>query len=398
MSHEDGSEQLLVDLLLGSHFLAPDELPALVARAAADIGASDVVIYLADYDQHTLRPLAGDGVPTREPIEIDATLGGLAFRTLELLDSEVASGLRLWLPLLDGTARLGVLELTLGTVTEAARRRCHHLGALVAELLVSKNMYGDAFKLARRSRELSLPAEMQWDMLPPLTFATPRLAISAILEPSYGVAGDTFDYALNGDTAHVALVDAMGHGFQAALMAAVAVGAYRHSRRCGHSLAETYSAMDDVIGRQFGLDCFVTAQLVELDARTGKLRWLNAGHPAPLLLRGSKFIGRLTCAPTLPIGFGGSVAEVAEEALEPGDQLLFFTDGVVEARSPDGEFFGDERLPDLLVRAAAAGLSPPETVRRLSRAILAHQSGDLQDDATTLLLAWRGAAARDDPL
>jgi serine phosphatase RsbU (regulator of sigma subunit) len=75
-------------------------------------------------------------------------------------------------------------------------------------------------------------------------------------------------------------------------------------------------------------------------------------------------------------------------ALEPGDRLLFLSDGAIEARSPDGELFGRERLGDLLERAVASGLPSSEVMRRLMHALLAHQQGRLQDDATLLLLEW----------
>jgi serine phosphatase RsbU (regulator of sigma subunit) len=62
---------------------------------------------------------------------------------------------------------------------------------------------------------------------------------------------------------------------------------------------------------------------------------------------------------------------------------------VTEARSPSGDFFGEERLADLLVRNLAAGLPTPETMRRMVRALLEHQAGQLHDDATLLMLEWR---------
>jgi serine phosphatase RsbU (regulator of sigma subunit) len=193
--------------------------------------------------------------------------------------------------------------------------------------------------------------------------------------------------------AHLAIIDAMGHGLPATLLSGLAVGSYRHSRRHGLDLVETYAAMDQAVAQQFGPERFVTAQLCRVERSTGRLRWVNAGHPAPLLVRGGRVVRVLTCAPSLPVGFGGAVTEIAEEALEPGDRLLFFTDGVVEARSPAGEFFGDQRLEELLTKAVAAGLPAPETVRRLTRELLAHQGGRLQDDATMLLLQWDGSDA-----
>lgn len=74
--------------------------------------------------------------------------------------------------------------------------------------------------------------------------------------------------------------------------------------------------------------------------------------------------------------------------LQLGDWLVLHTDGITEARDAAGEFFGEERLVEFLEREAAADAPPPETVRRLVRAVLRHQDGVLQDDATVVLARW----------
>jgi serine phosphatase RsbU (regulator of sigma subunit) len=74
--------------------------------------------------------------------------------------------------------------------------------------------------------------------------------------------------------------------------------------------------------------------------------------------------------------------------------VFFFSDGVTEARSPAGGFFGEDRLHDFLEREEAAELPPPETNRRLIHDVLEHQGGRLQDDATMLFLEWRSGAAQ----
>ena len=78
-----------------------------------------------------------------------------------------------------------------------------------------------------------------------------------------------------------------------------------------------------------------------------------------------------------------------EEDLHPGDRVLAYTDGVTEARSADGERFGVERLVDFVNRALNDRLPTPETMRRLVRAVVAHQDDQLQDDATAIILEWR---------
>ena len=81
---------------------------------------------------------------------------------------------------------------------------------------------------------------------------------------------------------------------------------------------------------------------------------------------------------------------IDEEVLQPGDWLALYTDGITEARDASGAWFGEERLVDFLTREIAAGQPPPETVRRLTQAVLDHQNGVLQDDASILLACWSG--------
>jgi len=151
------------------------------------------------------------------PLPIDDSLAGRAFQTDSAIERPQSDGVRVFIPLLDGTDRVGVLAFTLDTVDAPDRRLCRRLAGLVADMLVTKSMYTDRFFQARRRQPLSLAAEMQWQLLPPLMMNTPQVAVAGALEPAYDVAGDSFDYALNDDILHVAMIDAMGHGLGAAL-------------------------------------------------------------------------------------------------------------------------------------------------------------------------------------
>lgn len=124
-----------------------------------------------------------------------------------------------------------------GMVDRSDRRLLRRLAGLVADMLVTKHSYTDQFFLARRREPMSVAAEIQWSLLPPLAMSIPQVSVAGILEPAYNVAGDSFDYALNEDILHVAMVDAMLHGLDAATMATVAVGAYRHARRSAIGLS-----------------------------------------------------------------------------------------------------------------------------------------------------------------
>jgi serine phosphatase RsbU (regulator of sigma subunit) len=151
--------------------------------------------------------------------------------------------------------------------------------------------------------------------------------------------------------------------------------------------------MDHAIASQFSDDQFVTVQMAALDVGSGRMHWVNAGHPHPLLLRGHRIVRTLESPTTLPLGFGGVEPAVSEVALEPGDRVLFYTDGITEQHVPGGQEFGEDRFVEVLQQVALSGGAVQETVRRLSHA-LRHARGDAtNDDATLFLVEWRGGSA-----
>jgi serine phosphatase RsbU (regulator of sigma subunit) len=192
----------------------------------------------------------------------------------------------------------------------------------------------------------------------------------------------------------VGIFDAMGHGLAAAGVAAFALSAYRHSRRSGLDLVATHAAMDEAVGRQFPDDRFVTAAIAQLELDSGSLTWIGAGHPPPLLIRGGR-IRTLELSSVPPLGVHLEAAPVvATESLEPGDLLLFYTDGLVEARGPDGEPFTADAVGRFVEREVAAGHTAPETLRRIRHAIIGRERAQLRDDATALLAEWRAGDER----
>ena len=298
----------------------------------------------------------------------------------------------MFLPLLDGSDEVGVLALTLGAVDDDDRRLLRRLAGLVADMIVTKDSYTDQFFQSRRSMPMSLAAEIQWALLPPLSMVIPQFALAAILEPAYDVAGDSLDYAINDNIVHLAVVDAMGHGLNAAMLATLAISAYRHARRASVGLADLYGLMDAAVDQQFGPDQFVTAQMMRLDIATGRLQWVNAGHPAPLLIRGHRVIKALDSPGTLPVGFGGDTPHVSEEQLGRGDRVLFFTDGVTEAHRPGEKQFGQERFISFVEHAGHTGDTVQKMVRALSHS-LTRARGTTTDDTTLLAIEWRGGSA-----
>jgi serine phosphatase RsbU (regulator of sigma subunit) len=233
---------------------------------------------------------------------------------------------------------------------------------------------------------MSLAATIQWDLLPPLTLSTSRVSVAGLLEPAYEVGGDSFDYAMNGSQLDLVFMDAMGHGVRSATLAALAIGCYRHDRRESRTLDYMHQSLDAAIAT-YGGNAFVTGQIARLDVETGTLKWTNAGHPLPMLIRQGRVIGELTGRPTGPWGTGYGTCEVYEEALEPGDSLLFYTDGITE-RQRGRVGFGSDRLVDLVDRNAFDGVPVALMARNIVRAVVDYHEGILGDDATIFIVRW----------
>jgi Stage II sporulation protein E (SpoIIE) len=363
------------------------DLGRVMAAACAPLPAWDPVVYLADFSRKVLLPLAAG--MARE--DVAGTLAGRTFTSGEPVTSDRGGSVRVWVPMVEQTSRTGVLAVTMPRADQDSIRRAESLGAFTGMIVAALGRVSDVPHNRRCTRDMSLPACMQWDLLPPWSATFPGALVAGMLEPAYDIAGDAFDYAADEEGfLHFAITDGMGHGLRSTMLAGLTVGAYRHARRSGARIPEIHVAVDRTLVSYYSDDSFSTGIIGTLALGTGRLEWSSAGHPPPLLLRDRKVIAELENEPSLPFGLGGGTPVVGSVDLEPDDTVLLYTDGVTEARVADGELFGLERLADLLEREAASGQPPEELLRRLVRTLLDHQPKGLRDDATLLLLRWSG--------
>jgi phosphoserine phosphatase RsbU/P len=397
MSRPDapGLHRALADLLRASHLMQSSDLVATVNAVLRPLDMQ-VAIYLIDLEQRMLRPLPGPDHPPADPIPADAGPPGEAFTTVRIVASPDRPDL-IWVPIVDGTERLGVARIVLSGADIDDPEV--HLGVtaltgMIGHLVVSKSAYGDLIRRVRRSRPMATEGELLWRNLPPLTFATDKVAISAVLEPCYEVGGDAFDYAVDHDHAQLAIYDAVGHGLRAGLTAVLTLAAVRAARSRGGELRDLAEAADTALTSQFDDLRYTTGVLADLDLRSGLLRYLNAGHHPPVLMRDGRVVAHLDEHHRMPLGIADPRPATAQQQLEPGDRLLFYTDGITEAHDPDGGPFGLHRLIELAEHHSVSGLPVPEILRRLCHAVLDHQHGRLHDDATLMIVEWATGAGR----
>ncbi|MDO0925490.1 PP2C family protein-serine/threonine phosphatase [Streptomyces sp. TG1A-8] len=394
---------MLAGLLTASHLMPLELLPARTAEHAAAVGFSHVLIYLGDLRREVLRLLTGEGldagrgaVGEESELKIEGTVAGRAYQHGEILlgGSAGPQGNHWWVPLLDGTERLGMLRITTADDDARAREDMILLASVLALIIDSRRRSSDSHARLTRTQPLNIAAEMQWHLMPPRTYADGRVVISAAMEPAYAISGDAYDYATADHVVHLSLFDAMGHDTAAGLTAHLALGTCRNSRRRGAGLVEITERIEGALIEQFGQQRYATGILADLDTRTGALTWVNRGQQPPVVIRGGRWSTHLSCRPAHPMGTGLDLpVALCHDQLEPGDRLVLYTDGITEARGAGDEEFGLDRFTDFLIRHHADGLPVPETLRRLVHAVLEYHDGRLQDDATVLFCEWLGPVA-----
>ena len=390
----------------------PEEIVEVLVDHVAREGALVAEVWLVDVQQVSLLPFhVPDGTDQRAQMSLDGTLAGRCYQDGTVIvsgledpsdgdDDQAAPGAtESWFPLRRGAERLGVARIrSERPLLAETLDRLDNLFDAFAHVVFATSIVSDALIRARRTEPMGLAAELQWSMLPPLSWSDRRISLSAVLEPAYVVAGDSVDYNVDGRNASLAIFDGMGHGLESAHMSSLTMNAYRNRRRAGFLLPDLAVELEGVLGSALrGEEGFTTAVLAELDLDAGRLRWVNAGHLDPLLFRDTRYAGPLL-APSRqrPLGIAGLGVPgprdfvVGTTVLQPGDAILLHTDGVIEARHDEGEQYGVDRLCDRVSAHLASGLAPQEIMRRLSRSVLEHSAFRLDDDATMLLVQWNG--------
>ena len=246
--------------------------------------------------------------------------------------------------------------------------------------------YTDALHAVRRRKDTQPAAEIQQNLLPPRLARVDRADVAGGVLPGYDVGGDFFDYAANAGGLWLVVADATGKGNSAAALSSLAIGALRAARRAGAGLQEAALLADEAI-LSLDMELYLTAVLGSWDPGAYRLRWINCGHPTPLVLRADGRVGELDGERTYPLGirFSERVFPVLSAVVGPGDRLLLYSDGVSERRTTDGGRIGEHRLRTIL--AELGPRSAATTVRALQDAVINASPEPLRDDATLLVIA-----------
>jgi phosphoserine phosphatase RsbU/P len=239
--------------------------------------------------------------------------------------------------------------------------------------------YAELSKLASVAQQAVLrPLGPQ---LGPLTIAARYISASAAAD----IGGDLYEALDTPYGVRMIIGDVRGKGLDAVRLASIVLGSYRHVAFERADLRAIVADLDRAVARSVGDEDFVTAALIE--ERGGTLTIVNCGHPAPLLLRRGQVIALDPPSNAPPLGFM-PVVKPRVERLEPGDRLLFFTDGLAEARR-DGQFFPTAERAQRLLGHGTVG----DGLASLESALLEWVRGRLDDDIALVLVEYQGVKA-----
>jgi phosphoserine phosphatase RsbU/P len=257
------------------------------------------------------------------------------------------------------------------------------LGAL--GLVAARQTVQRDHQLSEIRKELEVAREIQLSILPKQFPASKHLQVAARYLPMTSVAGDFYDYLLP-DTRHAGLLiaDVSGHGVPAALIASMVKLAAGSQAGKVASPSEFLAGMNGILcGNTQGQ--FITAAYVYVDCEAKHLSYAGAGHPPMLLLREGE-VREVEENGLILAAFNFATYSDVQLSLQDGDRVVLYTDGVIEAADRTGEFFGRERLSQLL--ESTASMAASEAADKILERVCSWSRAQ-EDDLTIVVCDFR---------
>ena len=230
--------------------------------------------------------------------------------------------------------------------------------------------------------ELRVASRIQQTMLPRSHLQDDDVELCGCLVPARAVGGDLYDYFTRDGKLFFCIGDVSGKGPAAAMLMGVTHALFRAFSSHQQNPDKIMKAMNEASCQGNDSNMFVTLFIGVLDLPTGRLRYCDAGHDAPIVVG----TGALECNPHLPIGvFDGVNYTMQETVLEEGATLFLYTDGVTEAKNEARQLFGLERTEAVLQRCAAAQLGPKEILEAMGDEVRRFVGSAEQSDDLTML-------------
>jgi sigma-B regulation protein RsbU (phosphoserine phosphatase) len=284
----------------------------------------------------------------------------------------------------------GSIEMAVEAMRRGARSFVHKPwdNALLSSAIRREVEDGRAARHAERraSREQADAQAMQRALLPASLPDVPGCDLAAHWSPASAFGGDCYDVLpLSATRFAISVADVCGKGLAAALLMANLQASVRAFATSESTPAQLAASVNASLLRNGGLRRFVTFFYGVYDSTTRELTFANAGHNPPIVVGADGSIRRLTAGGMVLGVFEATTVEQQHVLLAPGDRVVLFTDGIVEAEGPGDEEFGDARLCAIVVQRRAA--TATTLVDGIFTEVTGFAAGPLQDDATVVVLA-----------
>lgn len=252
-------------------------------------------------------------------------------------------------------------------------------------------LYQESLEKQRLEEELAVAKQIQIGLLPRGLPLMANFDFAAFIEPSRQVGGDFYDFIpLTDGRLGIVIADASGKGVPAALLIARMQAMLQSEARFGRGIGEMMGAINNFIAESISSDRFATCFYVEIDDQNRSFSYCNAGHNYPILIRRDGTIEFLSLGGLLLGAFPDAAYQTGGGAMEPGDTLVLYTDGVTEAMDAAENEYGERRLAgDLLeMRIHPAELICSRTIKKVKQ--FAAGLSDIDDITLVVIKAREG--------
>ncbi len=377
-------------------FTLADLLPRLIEAIRAAFGYSFVGIFIKDEPGYVVCRAASRQVMLGKRVRPgDGLIGACVAEdcTIAVCQFQPDRRSEVVLPLRIGERVIGALHLQAGDPRAFGPEEAGYLEVLAQQVSVAiedARLYEQSLERQRLAQELALAREIQASFLPRSAPAVAGWSVAGRWRAAKQVGGDFYDFIpLSGGRWGLVIADVADKGVPAALFMAFSRTLIRAAMTDSSGPAEVLTRVNALIRTDAMADLFVTVLCAVWDPQSGQIWMASAGHPAPLLCRADRHVSAVRIAgPAL-----GVLERVAAEqiclALQPGDVLLFYTDGLTDAMSASGEAFGFARLRAAL--AEAQGLNAGQIAASILAAVDAFTGDEPPFDDQALIVMKREA-------
>jgi phosphoserine phosphatase RsbU/P len=396
--------------ILGRTVALEDATERILREISETVGARKAAVFVYDATAQSLVAVAALGVPPESvpmiSLNDEASVTARVFRSSHALvldpdqmmwdgEQSVRKGAMLSVPIMwtspkGGSEPLGVVNLSdrrsNQPFTAGDQKLISAIATQIGTAIQNARLVRESLNQQRLRQEMQLAHDLQMRLLPNVETVAPTAKVAARVVPAESVGGDLYNlFRLGPGKTGVMIGDVSGHGYQAALIMALAMSASNiHSQTSadpGETLTALLSTMKDELATT---EMFISMFYGVVDRNAGRLRYANAGHPHAFVVPKSGKVERLPALDP-PLGMGSAVPSGSSRPWTTGDLLVLFTDGVSDARDRQGNRLGEEKVVEIARRYRDE--DPTRIMERIF-SLLDQHTGDtpLRDDLTIVAL------------